>query len=371
MTGPVLSFSPRVRPTAFTERVEAAGVTAYTVYNHMRLPMAYGSTVDAYHHLKAKVQIWDVACQRQVEVRGPDAARLTQLVTPRELARATPGSCLYAPLVDETGAMINDPIILKLEDDRFWLSIADSDVLLWLRGLAWGLKLDVEVIEPDVSPLAIQGPLSFELAGRVFGESIRDLNFFRFAMFDFQGHPLLIARSGWSGQGGYEVYLDDSSLGPALWDSLFDAGADLDVRPGCPNAIERIETGLLSYGADMTRENNPFECGLDRYCQLDQPGTFMARDALKRIRERGPERRIVGLRLITDRLTGNTVKLPVRAAEREIGSVSSLTYSPDFGCGLALAMLEKGFTAPGERVEVEAEGRRWSAEVAELPFKHP
>ncbi|MEL6841504.1 MAG: dimethylsulfoniopropionate demethylase, partial [Pseudomonadota bacterium] len=249
-----ISPSRRLRRTPFSEGVEAAGVKAYTVYNHMLLPTVFESVEADYRHLKSAVQVWDVAVERQVELRGPDAARLMQMLTPRDLRGMLPGQCFYVPIVDETGGMLNDPVGLKLSEDRWWISIADSDLLLWVKALAYGYRLDVLVDEPDISPLAVQGPKADDLMARVFGDAVRATKFFRFGWFDFQGVSMAIARSGYSKQGGFEIYVDGFKNGMPLWHALFDAGKDLDVHAGCPNLIERIEAGLLSYGNDMTRE---------------------------------------------------------------------------------------------------------------------
>ncbi len=369
MSAAQLTINPRTRSTPYTARVEAAGVMAYTIYNHTLLPTVFRSLEDDYRHLKRHVQLWDVACERQVEIRGPDAARLVQLMTPRDLSRATIGRCLYAPLVDENGGMVNDPVVLKLAEDRFWLSIADSDVYLWAKGLAFGLGLDVAIEEPDVAPLAIQGPKSDDLAARVFGDAVRAIRFFRFETIEFRGHPLIVARSGWSKQGGFEIYLDEPSLGLELWDALWDAGQDLEVGPGSPNVIERIEGGLLSYGSDMTRENNPFECGLDAYCNLDRPIEFMARDALEQIAKTGPKRHIMGLRVEANAMPRCQQPWPVHAGGVQIGRVTSAAMSPDFGCGVALAMLDREHWTPGERVQVMTPDKPRSATVSPLPFE--
>ncbi len=369
MSAPELTINPRTRSTPYTPRVEAAGVQGYTVYNHTLLPTVFRSLEDDYRHLKLHVQLWDVACERQVEIRGPDAARLVQLMTPRDLSRASVGRCLYAPLVDEAGGMVNDPVVLKLAEDRFWLSISDSDVYLWAKGLAFGLGLDVTIEEPDVAPLAIQGPKSDDLAARVFGESVRSIKFFRFEPLDFRGHPLIVARSGWSKQGGFEIYLDQPSLGVELWDALWDAGQDLEVGPGSPNVIERIEGGLLSYGSDMTRESNPFECGLDAYCNLDRPIEFMARGALERIAETGPARRIMGLRVEAKAMPRCQQPWPVHADGVQIGRVTSAAMSPDLGCGVALAMIDREHWTPGNRVQVMTPDKPRSATVSPLPFE--
>lgn len=361
----------RIRSTPFTARVEAQGVKGYTVYNHMLLPTVFRSFEEDYRHLKRHVQLWDVSCERQVELRGPDAARLAQLMTPRDLSRAAVGRCLYAPLVDERGGMLNDPVVLKLAEDRFWLSLADSDVLLWAKGLALGFGLEVAVEEPDVFPLAVQGPRADDLMARVFGEAVRAIRFFRFAALPFQGHPLVVARSGWSKQGGFEIYLDRPALALPLWDVLWHAGQDLEVRAGTPNGIERIESALLSYGSDMTRDNNPLECGLERYCALDAPIDFIGREALRRIRDAGVARMIRGLRVEATSLPPCTGRWPVRADGEAVGAVSSAAVSPDLGCGMALAMLDRGHWASGTAVTVEAPDGAHSATVCDLPFVEP
>ncbi|MEM7260141.1 MAG: dimethylsulfoniopropionate demethylase, partial [Pseudomonadota bacterium] len=222
-----LAVSRRLRSTPYTPRIEALGVSDYSIVNHTVLPKGFGRSVeDDYWHLRDHVQLWDVSCQRQVELKGADAARLVQLMTPRDLRQAQIGQCLYAPLIDHHAGMLNDPVILKLAEDQYWLSIADSDVLLWAKGLTVGLNLNVSVTEPDVSPLAVQGPKADALMKRVFGPAVHDVTFFNFKWLDFNGRALLVARSGYSKQGGFEIYLDDSSLGLTLWDALWHAGAD-------------------------------------------------------------------------------------------------------------------------------------------------
>ncbi|GAB4361419.1 MAG: glycine cleavage T C-terminal barrel domain-containing protein [Kiloniellaceae bacterium] len=371
MSSPILVLSPRIRSTPYSAQVEALGVKAYTVYNHMVLPSMFRSLEADYWHLREHVQLWDVACERQVELRGPDAARLMQLMTPRDLARVKVGQCAYCPLVDEAGGMVNDPVVLKLAEDHFWLSIASSDVLLWAKGLAVGLGLEVAIGEPDVSPLAVQGPKAEALMVRVFGEAARQIGFFRFARLDFQGRPLIVARSGWSKQGGFEIYLDKAELGGALWQALWEAGEDLEVGPGCPNLIERIEGGLLSYGSDMTLANNPFECGLERYCRLDG-ADFLGRQALRRLAETGPLRQLRGLSIAGTPVPGCRERWRVEAGGDFAGQVSSAAWSPRLKTNIAIAMIEKDHWAPGTRLEVVLpDGARRAATVCTLPFADP
>ncbi|WP_092501016.1 dimethylsulfoniopropionate demethylase [Meinhardsimonia xiamenensis] len=358
-------FAPtaRIRRTPFTEGVEAAGVSVYTSYNHMLLPAAFAGLVEDYRHLKRAVQIWDVACERQVEVAGPDAARLMQMLTPRDLSRATPGRCLYVPVTDERGRMLNDPVALKLAEDRWWISIADSDLLYWVKGVAFGLGLEVEVSEPDVSPLAVQGPRADALMARVFGEEVTQLRFFRYGWFEFEGHPLVIARSGYSKQGGFEIYVTPGDIGMDLWRALMEAGDDLEVRAGGPNLIERIEGGLLSYGADMTLANTPHECGLGQYCDGAHLPGVIGGAAILAEAERGPARQIRAIEIACSALPPLEAPWPLMDGGQRVGQVTSAAFSPDHGVGVAIGMVERTHWAPGTELVVETHGPALPATV--------
>jgi len=349
----LLSPSRRLRRTPFSDGVEAQGVSAYTVYNRMLLPTMFESVEADYHHLKRHVQVWDVACERQVELRGPDAGRLMQMLTPRDLRGMTVGQCYYVPIVDETGGMLNDPVAVKLAEDRWWISIADSDLLLWVKGIANGYRLDVLVDEPDVSPLGIQGPKADDLMARVFGEGVRDVRFFRYGLFDFQGRQMVVARSGYSKQGGFEIYVEGSDIGMPLWDALFAAGEDLQVRAGCPNSIERIESGLLSYGNDMTEQNTPHECGLGKFCNTHTAIGCVGRDALLRVAKEGPVQQIRAIAIGGDALPGCDRAWPLYAAGKKVGQVTSAAWSPDYGVNVAIGMVRMTHWEPGTELEVE------------------
>jgi dimethylsulfoniopropionate demethylase len=373
MTTASLQVSRRQRATPYTPRVEALGVSGYSVVNHTILPKGFRRTVEEdYWHLKAQVQLWDVGCQRQVELRGPDAAYLAQLMTPRDLRRARVGQCLYAPMIDEDGGMLNDPVILKLAADHYWFSIADADMLLWAKGLATGMKLDVSVSEPDVWPLAVQGPRSDDLVARVFGEAVRDIRFFRFARCPFQGRDLVVARSGFSRQGGFEIYVDDFALGTYVWDALWQAGGDLDLAPGCPNLIERIEAGLLSYGNEMTRDNNPFECGLQNFCELDGDIEYIGKPALVEIARQGHRREIRGLLFDGDACPACQYPWPLAIENRQVGYVTSAAWSPRFERNVALAMLDRDYWDAGTSVSVAVGGAgQRRGIVTDLPMVEP
>lgn len=368
-----LNMSRRIRRSPFTDKVEQHGVRGFSVVNHMLLPKAFQPSVEEdYWHLRKRVQIWDVATQRQVEIKGPDAARLVQWMTPRDLSAAKVGQCLYVPLVDEQGGMINDPVLLKLASDHFWFSIADSDVLLWAKGLALGGSFDVEICEPDVAPLAVQGPKAEDLLAGIFGEHVREIGFFKFGWIEFQGTKQLIARSGYSRQGGFEIYLQggtESGLADQLWDAIWQAGQAFDIAPGCPNLIERIEGGLLSYGNEFTMADNPLECGLSQYCQLDGEFDFIGKQALLKIRQTGIARDMRGVLYGSEPLPNVTIPLPVMSGERKVGQITSGIWSPRLNRNVGLSMIERDYWTPGTEVTVDlANGGKVQGEVSQLPF---
>jgi dimethylsulfoniopropionate demethylase len=373
MSSPKLNYSRRIRATPYTPRVEALSVSGYSVVNHTILPKGFKNSVEEdYWHLKKHVQIWDVGCQRQVEICGSDAAHLTQLMTPRDLTRAQIGQCLYAPMVDQNGGILNDPIILKLAEDRFWLSIADADMLLWAKGLALGMELDVVVEEPDVWPLSIQGPKSDDLVSRVFGSSVREIGFFKFQKYPFMGRDLVVARTGYSKQGGFEIYMDDFSQGAALWDTLWKAGEGLNLTPGSPNLIERVEGGLLSFGNDMTRENNPLECNMDRYCQLDGSIHYIGLEALQKIAQSGPKQRVRGVIFDGEKCPPCQHPWPIRVDSKQIGYITTAIWSPRFEQNVALAMIDNGYQDAETRITVQASDTLFSnGKVVDLPMQGP
>ena len=356
MSAAKLQSSCRIRSTPYKRMVEAHGVSGFSVVNHTLLPKGFGKTPqEDYWHLREHVQIWDVGCQRQVELKGKDAAYLAQLMTPRDLTKSKAGDCLYAPMVDENGGMLNDPIILKLAEDKFWFSIADSDVLLWAKGLKVGFNLDVKIDEPDVWPMAVQGPKSDALMAKVFGSKINALSFFKFGYFEFQGHPLLIARSGYSKQGGFEIYLDKSALAEPLWQTLWEAGLEFEIAPGCPNLIERIEGGLFSYGNEMTRQDNPLECGLEKYCRLDGSIKFIGLAALQEFTKKGIDRQLRGVVFDGGHCPPCSSAWQVSVDGETVGKVTSAIWSPRFEANVAIVMIDNKYWQPGQKVSIHSE----------------
>ncbi len=363
-----IAKSRRLRGTPYTSRIEKQGVTAYTIYNHMLLPAAFGSIEDSYHHLKQYVQIWDVAAERQVEISGKDSAKLVQLMTCRDLSKSKDGRCYYCPIIDDNAGLINDPVVLRLNENKWWVSLADSDVILFAKGLAIGNKFDVKIFEPDVDIMAIQGPKSFELMEKVFGDKIVNLKFFGFDYFEFGGDKHLIARSGWSKQGGYEIYVEHNVSGLKLYDHLFEIGKEFNIKPGCPNLIERIESGLLSYGNDIDNGDNPYECGFDKYINIDSKVNFLGKEKLKKIKSEGIKKKLMGVMLDIDKIS-ITGSLDLSDQDNNIiGELRSACYSPHFKKVIGIAMMKKSHWNIDQNVKASINGEICSGKVCDLPF---
>ncbi len=363
-----IAKSRRIRSTPYTSRIEKQGVTAYTTYNHMLLPAAFGSLEDSYHHLKKSVQVWDVAGERQVEINGKDSAKLVQLMTCRDLSKSKDGRCYYCPIIDDKAGIINDPVVLRLKHDRWWLSIADSDVLLFAKGLAIGNNYDVNIFEPDVNIIAVQGPKSFKLMEKIFGEKITKLKFFGFDYYDFKGTKHLIAQSGWSKQGGYEIYVENRKSGLDLYDTLFEQGKEFDVKPGCPNLIERIESALLSYGNDMDINDNPLECGFDKFVNLETEIKFLGKEELKKIKSKGIEKKLMGLKIETDEINLTGSINIIDENNNSVGELRSACYSPHFKQVIGIAMLKKPYWKVNKSIKLEINDQTINGTVCDLPF---
>ena len=363
-----IARSRRLRSTPYTSRIEKQGVTAYTSYNHMLLPAAFGSLEDSYHHLKENVQVWDVAGERQVEISGKDSGKLVQLMTCRDLSKSKIGRCYYCPIIDDNAGLVNDPVILKLGEERWWISIADSDVILFAKGLAIGNKFDVKIFEPNVDILAVQGPKSFKLMEKIFGKKITEVKFFGFDYFEFEGAKHLIARSGWSKQGGYEIYVEHTKSGLALYDKLFEVGKEFNVKPGCPNLIERIESALLSYGNDMDNNDNPLECGLDKYVNLDTEVNFLGKEKLKEVKQTGISKKLMGVIIDTKEINVSKSIDLVDDKGSKIGELRSAVYSPHFKKVIGIAMLDKPYYEVSQTFKISINDSTFEGKVCDLPF---
>ena len=361
----------RLRRSPFFESTLRAGCKSYTVYNHTFLPSYYDDPVREYWHLLENVALWDVAVERNVEIAGPDGFEFMQLLTPRDMRSCRVGQGKYVLIVDEAGGILNDPVLLRLEENRFWIALADSDILLWAKGVARGSGLDVKISEPDASPLQVQGPKSKALMEDLFGEKVTGLPYYFFTPAELGGIPLLVTRTGWTGEIGYELYLLDRSRGEDLWNAVIKAGKPYHIRPTGPSDIRRIEAGILNYGADMTIENNPYEIGLGWTVDLEKPSEFICKAALQKIKDAGPRRKLVGIEIDGPRIEFNMTKWPVRARSKEIGLVTSAIHSPRLKKNIGYAMVPIAFSDTGTEVEVIHPAGTRKARVVKKPFIDP
>ena len=365
-------FGTQIRKSPFFNGTVRWGATDFSVYNHMYIPRSFGDPEQNFWNLVNDAILCDVAVERQVEIAGPDAAAFVQLLTPRNLSQCAVGQCKYVLITNEAGGILNDPVLLRLEENRFWLSLADSDVLMWAEGVATHAGLDVTICEPDVSPLQLQGPKSGDIMATLFGETIRDLKYYWLDHFELDGIPLVISRTGWSSELGYELYLLDGSQGEALWEKLMAVGEPMGLKPGHTSSIRRIEGGMLSYHADMDAHTNPFELGLDRLVDLEMPANFIGKAALKQVQQQGISRQQVGLELDGEPLPGpNTQFWPVEVNGEVIGKVTSAVYSPRLKKNIALAMVTIGHSAVGTTCTVELTGETRSGTIVPKPFYDP
>ena len=364
----LISKSRRLRSTPFTSRIEKQGVQGYTVYNHMLLPTTFSSPEEDYNHLKEHVQIWDVSVQREIEISGNDSSKLVQLMTCRDLSKSKIGGCYYAPLVDSEGGLINDPLIYKLDEKKWRICIADSDVLLFAKGISSTKKLKVDIFETKINTLAIQGPKSFKLMEKIFGKDINNLKFFKFDFFNFNKKKYLISRSGFSKQGGFEIHIDDIKAGLDLYDYFFEIGKDFNLKAGSPNLIERIEGGLLSYGNDMDIGDNPFECGFDKYVHLESDIVFLGKENLKKIKEKGIKKKLMGVKIESTTISINEGIPILDLDNNEIGELRSGAFSPRFKKIVGIAMVKKDFSNISQKFQIKLNDKLVSGEICSLPI---
>ena len=363
----ILTKSRRLRSTPFSSRIEKQGVKGYTIYNHMLLPTFFSSLEEEYNHLINYVQLWDVSVQREIEISGKDSSSLIQLMTCRDLSNAKVNGCYYAPIIDSDGGLINDPLIYKLNENKWRVCIADSDVALYAKGIASAKNFDVKIFETNIDTLALQGPKSFDLMAKVFGEKIKNLRFFKFDFYDFDNNKFLVSRSGYSKQGGFEIHIENTKAGLELYDHFFSIGKEFNLKPGAPNLIERIEGGLLSYGNDMDIGDNPLECGFDKYVNLESDVVFLGKDKLKQIKEEGIKRKLMGVK-IEARSVNITEESPMFNKKKTIGMIRSASFSPKFKKVVGIAMVNKNFWTLGQKFKTQIGGKEVSGEICSLPI---
>lgn len=361
----------RLRRTPFFEATQKYGALGYTVYNHMFFPIHFGDLEAEYKALLEGVTLWDVSVERQVEITGPDGFKFMNMLTPRDMTKCAVGQGKYVIITADDGGIVNDPVLLRLGENHFWLALADSDVLLWARGVAANLKLDVTIREPDVSPLQLQGPKSKDVVRDLFGPKALKLKYYHFLQTKLDGIPVIVTRTGWTGEVGYEIYLRDGSKGVALWERIMAAGKPYGIVPTGPSDIRRIEAGILNYGIDMTLENNPFEVGLDWLVDPDKKAKYIGKEALAAIREAGVKRKLVGVEIEGRKIGFNETRWPVSAGGKEIGFISSAIYSPRLKKNIGYAMVPTRYAKLGTPLTVGAPGGERQATVVPKPFVDP
>jgi len=362
-------FSPRVRKSPYFNSTMKYGAQAFSVYNHMYMPISFEGTIEDYKNLLNGVQLWDVGVERQVQIKGPDAERLSQLLTPRNIKKCSKGQAMYAPFLDFKGGFINDPVLLKIDENCYWFSLADGDALLWVQGIAAGYKFDVDIHEPDVSPLQVQGPNSKKLMTKVFGDWVNDLGFYRFKEINHLGIPVVIARMGYSRELCYELFLQDESKGDELWEVLWQAGQELNISAGSPNIILRLEGGILSYLADIDRTNNPYEVGLDWMVDLDQEDNFIGKEALREISLKGPIKKLMGAEIHGEPIrVFNEEHWPVLINGKKVGSMNALVYSPRLDKNISYIILDIEYAKSGQEIIISSPEKELSGKIVDLPW---
>ena len=368
-----LYFGPWYRKSPFFAATLRHGCTAFDIYNHMYLPAYYHDPVVEYWHLLQHVTLWDVAVERIVEISGPDAFSFTNMLTCRDLTRCEVGQCKYAPIIAADGGIINDPVLLRLGPNRFWLALADSDVGLWARGVAVNTSLEVTISEPDVAALQIQGPDSKHVMHALFGDRLSNLKYYYCVETEMDGIPLVVSRTGWTAEVGYEIYLCDSSRGDELWERVMSAGEPYRIMPIAPCEPRRIEAGIFNYNSDMRLENNPFEItGMERLVELDAPAYFIGRDALERIRKEGVSRKLVGLELSGDPMAAELNEFwPVLHRGVRVGHVTDAIHSPRLERNIGYAWVPIDLAPVGTELVAVSPHGELSARVASLPFIDP
>jgi len=374
MNKPILSKSRRIKKTIFSDRLEEQGLSGYTVYAQTLLPTAFKDSLEEdYFHLTGDgVQIFDVAGQVVIRFTGKDSKKLVQLLTPRDLTNAIFGKCYYCPFTNEKGNLLNDPVVLRLKEDEWLVSIADSAVDLFASGLATGMGLEVNIERTKYQIMAIQGKNSFELSRRVFGDKIMDQKFYNYDYFDFNNNSFLVGRLGWTKMTGNEVWIspDQHKEGLELYDYLFEIGKDLNIKPGYPNLIERIEGGLLSYGNDMDIFDSPLEVGLDKFCNLDSDANFLGKEILKKQRNEGVKKKLMGVKIKDLKKIEVDSEINIYLNDIIIGELRSAVFSPNpkYKQVIGIAMMQNGYFNVGQKFEVIVNDQKYKGEVCSLPF---
>ncbi len=371
--GTFLYFRPWYRKSPYFDETQKAGCRSYELYNHMYLPGYYTSFEDEYWHLVEHVALWDVAVERCVEITGPDAHRFTNMLTCRDLNKCAVGQAKYAPIMANDGGIVNDPVLLRLGENQYWLALADSDGLLYAKGVAACAGMEVEVGEAESYPVQVQGPKSRDVIHALFGDGVLDIKYYWTMQTELDGIPVVISRTGWTAELGYEIYLRDASRGAELWNKILEAGEPFNIRPTGPSDIRRMEAGIFNWGPDFNWRHNPFEVtGLERLVE-QQEEDYVGKEALERVRVEGVRRKLVGIGLGDEQMPEEMEEFwPVVDGDREVGYVTNAVWSPRLSRNIGYAWVPAELAAIGTALEVAWPfGRRGKAQVMHLPFLDP
>ena len=365
-------FGTQIRKGPFFDATVRWGAKGFSVYNHMYIPRDFGDPEQNFWNLINDAILCDVAVERQVQIKGPDAGKFVQMMSPRDLSNMQVGQCKYIILTNQFGGILNDPVLLKVSEDCYWFSLADSDILFWAQGLAVNNSYDVAITEPDVSPIQLQGPKSKEIMVKIFGNQILDIKYYWFKKFNLNGIDLIISRTGWSSEFGYEIFLLNFEDGDELYETLMQSGKGLGLHPGHTSTIRRIEGAMLSYHSDMDINTNPFELGMDKFIDLDKGFDFIGKNALLNIKKNGITRKQVGIILHNNPMEGpNTRHWDIKKEDKYIGKVTSAVYSPRLKQNIGLAIVNINYSNIGSRFSVYMDSSPVEAEVVEKPFYDP
>ncbi len=366
-----LSIGPRVRKSPFYLATIEAGACTFTVYNHMYMPTSFGDPNAEYWAIVDGVSLWDVSVERQVEITGPDAIDFVQLLTPRDIEKCPVDRCRYVMLLDEDAGIVNDAVLYRLDHQRFWLSPGDGDVLFWAKGVATASNLNVTIIEPDASPLQLQGPLSPKVAYKLFGNMAVSMGYYHCAEIEIEGIPVVLSRTGWSGELGYEIILQDHTKGSELWNLCMEAGKEFGIKPACPSLARSIEGGMLSYQSDITLNDNPFTLGMERLLDIDKSCNYIGKSALQKMAKTDSERKLVGANFDGDPVIPNEHFMTVKSGGKEVGHATRYVFSPRLGHNIAIVNLAREYAASGTEISIDVGGEWRKATIVSMPWFPP
>lgn len=367
-----LFFGPWYRKSPFFEATRRYGCTGYDIYNHMYLPSYYDDPVTEYWALLNNVTVWDVSVERIVEITGPDASRFTNMLTCRDLSKCAIGQCKYMPVLTDDGGIVNDPVLLRLEENKWWMALADSDAGLYATGVSINSGMDVKISYPEVYPIQVQGPRAQDTMRSLFGDWITEMKYYWCTESELDGIPVVISRTGWTALVGYEIYLRDPGRGDDLWEKVMAAGEPYEIRPIAPSEARRIEAGIFNYGSDITLENNPYEImGMERLVE-EQDAEYIGKAALQRIKADGVERRLVGIEIEIAELQAELAEYwPVHKNGKEVGYVTDAIWSPRLEKNIGYVWVPPELSEAGTKLEVQMPDGTVIGNTALIPFIDP